>query len=160
MLYLWDLSSTERINQMSCPLKNTPPLCLGGPGSKSQSRDPNLKFCGSHLTSQEHTTSVSQNNLNNLGSDACEEQENSSQKHPHQFWVHPTSYSVSTGEFLPWRQSSQGIKLTIHLHLEGRLRMSGAIPQLPICALIVWTGTTSPSIPTTKSGSQLLTDML
>jgi len=56
---------------------------------------------------------------------------------------------VSTGEFLPWGQSSQGIKLTIHLHLELRLRMSGAIPQLPICALTVWIGKTSPSIPTT-----------
>ena len=56
---------------------------------------------------------------------------------------------MSTEEFLPWGQSSQGTKLTIHLHLQLRLRMSGATPQLPICALIMWTGTTSPSIPTT-----------
>jgi len=74
MLYLWDLSSTARINQMSCQLKNIPLLCLGGPGSKSQSRDPNLKFCGYKLTLCTHTKTVSQNNLNNLGSDAWKEQ--------------------------------------------------------------------------------------
>ena len=38
----------------------------------------------------------------------------------------PASYSVDTGD-LPW-----GMKLTAHLHLVPRLRMSGAVHLLPL----------------------------
>jgi hypothetical protein len=38
------------------------------------------------------------------------------------------------------------MKLTAHLHLVPRLRMSGAIPVLPLYAFMVWTGKTLPSL--------------
>jgi hypothetical protein len=37
-----------------------------------------------------------------------------------------------------------GRKLTAHLHLLPRLRMSGSVPLLPIYAFIDWTGKTLP----------------
>jgi hypothetical protein len=40
--------------------------------------------------------------------------------------------------------SGRGAELTTHLHPALRLRMSGAIPLLPLRALIVWTRTTLP----------------
>jgi hypothetical protein len=38
---------------------------------------------------------------------------------------------------------AQGVKLTTHFHLALRLRMSGAIPLLPLSAFMAWTGTAS-----------------
>jgi len=35
------------------------------------------------------------------------------------------------------------MKLTTHLHVLLRLRISGAIPLFPLYALVAWTGTTS-----------------
>jgi len=32
------------------------------------------------------------------------------------------------------------MKLTIHVHLVTKLRMSGAVPLLPLHAFMVWTG--------------------
>jgi len=40
--------------------------------------------------------------------------------------------------------SGRGVKLTTYLHLMLRLRMSGAIPLLPLCVFKAWTGTTLP----------------
>jgi len=34
----------------------------------------------------------------------------------------------------------QGMKLTTHIHLLPRLRMSGAVPLIPIYAFVAWTG--------------------
>jgi hypothetical protein len=36
------------------------------------------------------------------------------------------------------------VKYTIHLYPIPRLRMSGAIPALPLCAFMVWKETTLP----------------
>jgi len=36
--------------------------------------------------------------------------------------------------------------MTSHLHPVPRLRMSGVIPLLPLCAFMVWTGTTIQNI--------------
>jgi hypothetical protein len=36
--------------------------------------------------------------------------------------------------------------LTAHLHLVPRPRMSGAVPLLPLCVFMVWTGPTFPSV--------------
>jgi len=49
----------------------------------------------------------------------------------------------------PIRGSSQGqtkwrVRLTTHLDLVLKLRTSGATPLLPLCAFMVWTGTTLP----------------
>jgi hypothetical protein len=40
--------------------------------------------------------------------------------------------------------SSHGVKLTTHLHLELRLRMSTAIPLPSLCAFRAWIWTISP----------------
>jgi hypothetical protein len=42
------------------------------------------------------------------------------------------------------RYSGWGMKLIIHLHLELRIRMCGAIPLIPLCAFVAETGTTLP----------------
>ena len=39
---------------------------------------------------------------------------------------------------------SQGMNLTTHLHQAQRLRMSGAIPHLPLCAFMTSAGTNLP----------------
>jgi hypothetical protein len=39
------------------------------------------------------------------------------------------------------------VKLTTHLLLLPKLRMRGAVPLLPLYALMAWTGTTSPLPP-------------
>jgi hypothetical protein len=57
--------------------------------------------------------------------------------------AHPASYSVGT-TVLSQGSGSEGIKLTIHLHLVPRLRMSGAITLLPLYAIMLWTGITLP----------------
>jgi len=41
---------------------------------------------------------------------------------------------------------TDGVKLTAHLHLVPRLRMSGAVPLLPLHAFMVWTRITLPLI--------------
>jgi len=41
---------------------------------------------------------------------------------------------------LSQESGSQGIKLTIHLHLVPRLRMSRAITLLPLYAIMLWKG--------------------
>jgi hypothetical protein len=57
--------------------------------------------------------------------------------------AHPASYSKGTR--VPSQESgSQGIKLTIHLHLVPRFRMSGAITLLLLYAIMLWTGTMLP----------------
>jgi hypothetical protein len=53
-------------------------------------------------------------------------------------WAHPASYSMDT-EVL-----SRGVNLTAHLHLVPRLRMSGAVPLLTLCAFMAWTRKTLP----------------
>ena len=42
---------------------------------------------------------------------------------------------------------SQGMRLTTYLHLVPRLRMSGAIPPLPLNACMVCVGKTLPFLP-------------
>jgi hypothetical protein len=44
--------------------------------------------------------------------------------------------------FFPQRLSGQGVKLTTHLHLMAKFKMSGAIPLLPLYVVMAWTGTT------------------
>jgi hypothetical protein len=57
--------------------------------------------------------------------------------------AHPTSYSLGSG-VLSWGYNGWGMKLTTHLHLMVRFRMSGAIPLLCLYTLVMWTGTTLP----------------
>jgi len=52
--------------------------------------------------------------------------------------AHRASYSVGNGV------TSRGMKLTTHLHLVLRLRMSGAAPLLPVYTFMAWTGTVLP----------------
>jgi hypothetical protein len=54
---------------------------------------------------------------------------------------HPVYCSVDA-EDLPRKQSRQNMKLTNHLHLVPRLGMSGAVPILPLYAVMAWPGTT------------------
>jgi hypothetical protein len=49
---------------------------------------------------------------------------------------------LGTGVLSP-KWSGQVIILTTQLPIEPRLRMSGAIPALPLYALMAWTGTTA-----------------
>jgi hypothetical protein len=49
--------------------------------------------------------------------------------------VRPASYSMRNGIFCR-RQSSQGVKLSTHRHLVPRLKMSGSIPVLLLCAFM------------------------
>ena len=47
---------------------------------------------------------------------------------------------------IPWSKAAgegRGVKLTTHLHLAPRLRMSGAIPLLPLYGSMAWTGKAS-----------------
>ena len=44
--------------------------------------------------------------------------------------AHTTSCSVGTG-FLSQGQSGRGVKLTTHVHLVAKLRMSGGVPLVP-----------------------------
>jgi len=49
-----------------------------------------------------------------------------------------------------WKHSGWGMKLTTHLHLVPRLRITGAILVLhPSCAFIACTGTALPLVPFT-----------
>ena len=51
--------------------------------------------------------------------------------------VHPSTYSVGTGN-LAWWLSGQGVKVTTHLHLLPRLRIHEAICLLPLYTLMTW----------------------
>jgi len=64
-------------------------------------------------------------------------------KRPERLWG-PTSllFNEYRGYF-PGGQSGRRVTLTIHLQLFPRLRMSGAVPLLPLYALIMWEETTS-----------------
>jgi len=53
--------------------------------------------------------------------------------------AHPDSYWVVT-EFMSQGKSGRGVKLTSDLHLLPRLRLSGAIPLLPIHSFMACTG--------------------
>ena len=55
--------------------------------------------------------------------------------------AHLAFCSMGTG-FLPRGQSRRGGRLTTHIHLVPRLRMSGAVPLLPLYAFMAWTGKT------------------
>jgi hypothetical protein len=48
---------------------------------------------------------------------------------------------VATAAFF-WREKGLGLKVTTHLYLVPRFRMSGALPLLPIYTFITWTGYT------------------
>ena len=60
-----------------------------------------------------------------------------SPKHPDRLWGTPTSYSTGTG-VLSRKSSSRGVKLTPHLHLGPRFRISGAIYLSPQCLNVVY----------------------
>jgi hypothetical protein len=45
---------------------------------------------------------------------------------------------------LSWKWSGRGVKLAVHLHLVPRLRISGAIPTVPLYALMACARTTLP----------------
>ena len=49
--------------------------------------------------------------------------------------AHPALYSMGSG-VLSRGYSGRGVKLTTHLHLVPRLRMSGAIPLIPLYAFM------------------------
>ena len=53
--------------------------------------------------------------------------------------AHTDSYST-VNDVLSRRQDGRDVKLTAHLHLELRLRMSGAISLLPLYAFTEWRG--------------------
>jgi hypothetical protein len=52
----------------------------------------------------------------------------------------PAAYLMSIG-FLSRNQTDRDIKLTTHLHLVPRLRISGAMPLLPLYTFMAWTET-------------------
>ena len=56
-------------------------------------------------------------------------------------WAHSTLY-LMRAEVLFRGQSGRGVKLNTQFHLEPRLRMSGAVLLLPLCAFMASTGTT------------------
>ena len=58
--------------------------------------------------------------------------------------AHPASYSMITGALFGGGWNCRSLKLTTHLHLVPRLRMSGAIPLLPLYAFVAWTGKALP----------------
>ena len=53
--------------------------------------------------------------------------------------THTASYSLGTW-VLSWGKRGWGTKLTAHLHLGLRLRISGAISLIPIYAYMAWAG--------------------
>jgi len=61
--------------------------------------------------------------------------------------AHTASYSMGVSD-PPREQSGRGVKLTTHLHIVPRLRMSGDIPLLPLHAVMVLAASTltSPQI--------------
>ena len=57
------------------------------------------------------------------------------------FETHQFSYSMCTG-VLSREYNGWGVTLNINLHLESRLRTSGAVLVLPLYAFMAWAGTT------------------
>lgn len=57
--------------------------------------------------------------------------------------VHQASYSIDDITVRSLWNSGRCVKLTTHIHLVLRLRMSVVMPLLPLYTFIVWTGTTS-----------------
>jgi hypothetical protein len=75
-----------------------------------------------------------------------------------------TSYSVGT-DVLCRGYSNQRVKLITHLHLLRMLRMSGAMPLLPVCAfgVLIWTVLRLPQslmLPCQWSATKMDTDAL
>jgi hypothetical protein len=58
----------------------------------------------------------------------------------------PASWSIIGSQVLGWGYSGRGVKLTAHLHLVVKLRMSGAILLLPTYTFMAWTTTTLPLV--------------
>jgi hypothetical protein len=56
--------------------------------------------------------------------------------------AHLFSCLMGTGA-LSWRYNGRGVKLTAHLHLVQRLKMSGAVPLLLLHACMMWTTMTN-----------------
>jgi hypothetical protein len=54
-----------------------------------------------------------------------------SPKRPNSLWGPPSPFFNGYQGRFPQGSSNQRVKLTVHFHLLSRLRMSGAIPQLP-----------------------------
>ena len=69
----------------------------------------------------------------------------SKKKRPDRLWGPP---------YVPWVQgkNGRGVKLTTQPHLLLRLRVSGEIPLLPLCAFIASTGKTLPLLLPKKRG--------
>jgi hypothetical protein len=63
--------------------------------------------------------------------------------HPFQLWGSPSLIFSMCQQPFPQGSSSWGMKLTTYLPTVPSLRMSGAIPVLPLFALMSWKGTTS-----------------
>ena len=66
--------------------------------------------------------------------------------HGDKFFIFSETFKLALGptqHLIQWvpRVLSVGIKITTHLHVLVRLRMSGAIPPLSLRAFIAWTGT-------------------
>jgi hypothetical protein len=61
-----------------------------------------------------------------------------SPKHSDRLWGLPAYHPKGTA-VQSWDTSGRGVKLTTHLHLVPRLRVSGAIPLLPLYAFMPWT---------------------
>jgi len=62
-----------------------------------------------------------------------------SQKHEDQLW------GLSTYQrFFLHGQMNLGMKLAVHLHVVPQLGVSGAVPPLPIYAIIVWAAKHTP----------------
>jgi hypothetical protein len=56
----------------------------------------------------------------------------------------PEAYPASGDWNFFWEQKGRSVKLTTHLHLAPKLRMSGAERLLPLYALMTRAGTTVP----------------
>jgi len=61
------------------------------------------------------------------------------------FFSSKTIQTSSGAHPVSWWASDRGVKLIAHFQQVSRLRMSGAIPQLPLYTFTAWAGTTLPS---------------
>jgi hypothetical protein len=64
----------------------------------------------------------------------------SSPKYPDRFWGPLSLLYNWYGRFFQESKSGREVKLTTHLYLVPKLRMSGVIPLLPLYALLAGTG--------------------
>jgi len=64
-----------------------------------------------------------------------------SPNHPFQLWGSPSLIFSMCQQPFPQGSRSWGMKLTIHLPIMPSLRMSGALPMLPLFAFMSWKGT-------------------